>query len=90
MVLLAEFPGEPPHTQDQHYGATVTGQSAFPDFEYLQKALPGTEIIVETVEKAMAQTGTDQGTKKQGVKERVEKVLADLLSLTELREYPIP
>ena len=59
MVLLAEFPGEPPHAENQHNGAAVAGQSSFPDFEYLQETLPRTEIVAETIEQAMAQTGTD-------------------------------
>ena len=89
MVLLPVFPGEPPHAEDQHDRASVAGESAFPDFEYLKETLPRGKIIVESVEQAVPKAGANKGTQQESVKKRVEEVLVNLLPLEELREHPV-
>lgn len=83
MLLRTVFAGIPPHAQQQHYGAAMACEAAFPRHENLQEALPAAEIVVGLVEYAMSQPGADDGTEKERIQQRVKKVFAHALPLEE-------
>ena len=89
VILLAILVCEPPHAENQHDCAAVAGKSALPDLEDLHKAFPGSEVIVETIEQAVSQTGSHERTDQERIKKRVKDVLVDFLPFEELREHPI-
>ena len=48
-------------------------ETAFPWHENLHKSVPAAQIIVRLIEKTMSETGADDSTDQEGIKERIQK-----------------
>lgn len=55
-------------------------ESAFPRHEYLQKALPASEIVVRLVEDAMSESGAYYRGYQEGIEQWIQQVLRDAFS----------
>ena len=64
----------------------MTRQTALPRLENLPEPVPAAEEIVRLIEYAMTQAGAHDRSDQQGVKQRIEKLLADAFPPEELPE----